>query len=532
MFLRSFIWFWLIAEVGVSHAAAQSKIHVEIRPVGYSEKSEQEFERQILETPAAQARLHGARYRVIRRELSDMLVLHVYDYTHNQMLSLSGKPGRTEPVKIQSEPTYDPAPSPEELKEAISLLAQDNYFGPGVTAKALQPYQSMPGVLHANPDPGTWPLEGRVIAVGVIPLARRSLYHHEIVGVDLSHSSIIRYPAGAPPTALALDEMCGPWASGDWTTGQGVPGAAQVLVKDGDKELWSMTVTRPSASSGAWGSAVELTDVYYRGKRVLGRAGVPIFNVKYSRNVCGPYRDWSWQEHPYRAQGELMTDGILQSNSAPQTIFDTDDDSGDFRGVTVYTVNGVTTLISEMEAGWYRYLSIWNFYPDGTIEPRWGFGAVQDSCTCNLHFHHVYWRLDFDIGPTVNNRVEAYDGTQWKPVKTEAKQYRDGTHQAWRITDPKTGSGYVVIPGKEDQTAADDAYGQGDVWVVRARANQLDDYYNYQGTWANIDAFLQGDDVYDQDIVFWYGGHFVHDAAHEGGNERHILGPTLKPINW
>ena len=50
-------------------------------------------------------------------------------------------------------------------------------------------------------------------------------------------------------------------------------------------------------------------------------------------------------------------------------------------------------------------------------------------------------------------------------------------------------------------------------------------------TAANIDAFVQGESVYDEDLVMWYGGHFVHDADHDGdgGNERHILGPTLKP---
>ena len=197
-------------------------------------------------------------------------------------------------------------------------------------------------------------------------------------------------------------------------------------------------------------------NVYYKGKRVLSRAGVPIFNVKYEDDVCGPYRDWDWQEHPYRASGSLIADGILETERDPSTIFDSNDDDGNFRGVSVFNKAGVIYVESEMEAGWYRYLSQWRFYADGTIEPRLGFGAVQDSCTCHLHTHHIYWRLDFDIGPTVNNVAEYSTGFGWQTIRTETKQYRDQNHQMWRITDPRTGSGYVVIPGPEDQSAMGD----------------------------------------------------------------------------
>ena len=54
--------------------------------------------------------------------------------------------------------------------------------------------------------------------------------------------------------------------------------------------------------------------------------------------------------------------------------------------------------MAELEAGWYRYVSQWTFHTNGTIKPRFGFAAVQNNCVCNVHHHHAYWRLDFDIG--------------------------------------------------------------------------------------------------------------------------------------
>src|SRR6185437_6078592 len=122
-------------------------------------------------------------------------------------------------------------------------------------------------------------------------------------------------------------------------------------IRDGNTVLWTMTVNRPSASSGYWGSGVELRNIYFKGKRVLTRAGVPIFNVQYDGDVCGPYRDWDWQEHPYNAQGTLIEDGILQASAPPTTIFDDDDDSGNYWGVSIFTQSdGATVIESEMEA--------------------------------------------------------------------------------------------------------------------------------------------------------------------------------------
>ena len=44
-------------------------------------------------------------------------------------------------------------------------------------------------------------------------------------------------------------------------------------------------------------------------------------------------------------------------------------------------------LVSEMEAGWYRYISEWRLHSNGTIKPSFGFSTVDNSCFCNPHHH-------------------------------------------------------------------------------------------------------------------------------------------------
>src|SRR5215218_10681114 len=75
-------------------------------------------------------------------------------------------------------------------------------------------------------------------------------------------------------------------------------------------------------------------------------------------------------------------------------------------------------VVSELQAGWYRYVSQWRFHDDGTIRPRFGFSAVRNACVCNVHHHHVYWRFDFDIGTAENNAVREFNSPALFPLTT------------------------------------------------------------------------------------------------------------------
>ena len=301
---------------------------------------------------------------------------------------------------------------------------------------------------------------------------------------------------------------------------------------------------RPSASSGTNASGIELQNVRYRGKLVLFQAHAPILNVRYDGNACGPFRDWLFEESWIQADGTNVAPGIRRSQTPARTILESGTDSGNFRGVALYRQGQQTVLVSELQAGWYRYVSRWLFHDDGTIRPRLGFSAVQDSCVCNVHHHHVYWRLDFDIGTAENNEVREFNDPpilppdNWHTHRFEARRLRrPDLGRRWQIRNSQTGDAYNLIPGPEDGVADD--FARGDVWILRFNEGQVDDGISAAPSQAGdpqanaparINRFVDGEGVADADIVLWYAAHFTHDLHEE--DVGHIVGPTLRPARW
>jgi hypothetical protein len=175
-------------------------------------------------------------------------------------------------------------------------------------------------------------------------------------------------------------------------------------------------VVRPSASQGTNASGVELRNVRYRGKLVLFEAHAPILNVQYDNDACGPSatgcsrralsrptderRPWDTPLPDARADHPRVRDGLRE-----------------LPGHRDLPPGAETVLVCELQAGWYRYVSRWRFHDNGTIRPRFGFDAVQDTCVCNVHHHHVYWRFDFDIGGA-NNEVREFNSPPIFPRTT------------------------------------------------------------------------------------------------------------------
>jgi len=141
---------------------------------------------------------------------------------------------------------------------------------------------------------------------------------HEIVGVSMTAREILRFGpterGRAPGMAAAHNPICGlPYAAQQ--TISHAPGSVWVTASQGTTTLWRFLVVRPAASSGTNGSGIELRYVDYRGKRVLYRAHVPILNVKYNGNACGPYRDWQDQEGMIQAVGADVAPGFRLCNA-------------------------------------------------------------------------------------------------------------------------------------------------------------------------------------------------------------------------
>ncbi len=518
---------------------AQGSVTVTITPAGRSQAKIDEVLRAVNAHPMAQKYLQGNRTRQLEFEslerrlrfLQENYRVTFYDYTNNRPVIVTGTYGDSQSMTVAIG-TVQPLPSPEEFEAAVEVIKNDPNLGPALIAGKSAPYRPMPPLASESV------LAERTLHVGLFGGDGGTL--NQIVAVNMVRSTVSEYKSGAPPTALAAPTVCGVPNAGQATTGRGTAGQALITVTQGGQTIWEMLVIRPSASSGVRGSGVELRDVKYRGKSVFKRAHVPILNVHYDLDACGPYRDWQWQEGMFLADGTDIAAGIRMCATAPQTIMEAGSDVGNFRGVAVYQnpANDELLLVSEMEAGWYRYVSRWEFTTDGVIRARFGFDGIDNSCVCNAHHHNAYWRFDFDPATASRSRFSEYGTFAFNsPILTEAKRYNDFVrNRHWSIENIVSGELIRIMPGHHDGVA--DFYARGDAWFLRYRGTELDDGQNSTGsnTEADLDMFVNGESLDGQDVVMWYSGHFDHvedvPVNHPEGHGAHIVGPDIIVARW
>lgn len=512
--------------------------------------------------PALRRYLQGTRYRLLDFQLietnnnetapPDGFQATYYDYTNNRTVRAEGKFGRLADL-IVSFGNDQPVPSVEEFQAAIDLLSTDGQIGPALRSGLLTTNPAMPPVIY--PDSADSPVE-RTVNVLLLPSAKSQI-RTEIVGVNMISNRIVHYPGGAPPTGKAAPEAaCGIPNAGQATTSSGTAGQYQFVISQNGVELWRFLAIRPSASSGQSDrSGIELQNVMYKGKMVLKRIHTPILNVSYDGNICGPFRDWQWQEGMFQADGTDVpgtNNGVRDCGTTQATTaLDTGNDTGNFRGIAFYRQGSELVLVTEMNAGWYRYICEYGFDNNGTIRPRYGYGATDNSCVCFAHTHNVYWRFDFDIGgngstPAVNVIRPSRREFTWGPAYTTETRLQRTLRVNWLVQNPTTLDAYMIRPNRNDGTAAAGSYGRGDLWALVYKSNEISDRDAglYTGTPANIDGFMSSpESLVNQDIVVWYAGHFYHDdASNRPGSESrvrpetisgdHVHGPDLVPVHW
>lgn len=527
---------------------------VDVRPFGPDPAVLQDLSGGLLERPVLRDALARTRHQLLSVELleaerklarprpPDRFRATIYDYTNDRTVFAEGSLRDRDKLQL-SESGVRPLPTREEFERAAAVIGRHPELGPGLREGRLRPYPPMPPLVEDDEAGGG---HRRVVSVGLLP-ANGIRGGNEIVGVDMARRSVVRLKDGAPSTALATEQTCGQPDAQQATSGRGyVPGQAWVTVSQGGTVLWRFLAVRPAASSGTNGSGVELRYVDYRGKRVLYRAHLPLLNVRYDNDACGPYLDWQEEEGMIQAHGVDVAPGFRLCPSPAQTILDTGDDAGSFLGVAIYIHGQEVVLVSEMEAGWYRYVSEWRLHANGNIRPRFGFGAVDSSsCVCRVHHHHAYWRLDFDIRSAGDNVVREFNdpsllgGAKWRTIRFETQRPRNPARKRrWRVQHRDTGEAYEIVPGAEDGVATsspDWPFPQGDLWLVRYRGSELDNGVTATGPpyEANIGNFVNNESIDGADVVVWYGGHATHDVSHEPpGSFGHIVGPELRRAKW
>ncbi|WP_162795668.1 hypothetical protein, partial [Nonomuraea lactucae] len=450
----------------------------------------------------------------------------VFDPAGNRAVELRGTLDRPERAEVR--PTaFTPPPSAAELTAAASVLRADPNFPSGDDVVVYQPMPPLADL--ENPDGTTV----RRPTLGIYTPSDPTGLRHRVVAVDAARGAVDWTPAGVN---VRMHHDCedsvpvGVEALAD----RGGPDQVQVKVVRGATELWSLIVVRPRASapqSPGVGGGVELRNVRYRGRIVLRQAHLPVLNVEYEQGTT--FRDDVSAETRFSATGtDPVGWGWRLCDSAPRTILERpSSDAGNFQGVAFHHDGEQLRIVSELQAGWYRYASDWRLGDNGVIRPRFGFAATRNPMTCMVHRHHAYWRLDFDVEGAANDVVEQVDQGPIAPepvpiVRETSRRRAPGRY--WQVRDKSSGRGWQIHPGQHDGTA--DAYGVSDLWFLRHHPAELDDGNPGPRDRAAINRFLNGESINGANVVVWYAGHYYHDQSNPHPHQGELIGPELIPI--
>jgi hypothetical protein len=529
--------------------SADEPLTVHLTPWGPSEAAIEAAKADLIGSPLLQPFLRNAQFRILSFRLippadrpgppqpPEDYRAAIFDYTHNRTIVAEGSiQGGVTSAGFSPE---QPVPSIEEFDAAVEVVRTDPEFGGPLSRGEMQAYPPMPplsdgiGPMAQRPE--------RTVNVGLVSKTGDAV-QNQIIGVNMIRRTVVRYPKGAPPKAIATPDVCGfPYGIGPGETGDP---SYHVTVNQGPTTIWDFIVWRPTYSSGANGSGVDVQSVKYLGRQVLARGHMPILNVLYLNNGCGPYRDWLTSQHVFEANGtDVGNGGFRICTGRPQTLAENGSDNGNFNGVAIYVKGNSVYLTGNHEAGWYRYPMEWRFDADGSIHPRFGFVATDNSCVCVIHTHHGYFRFDWDIEQASHDIVyeDARGGTTQLVTESMRRRVPSGpaAGRTWRVQNSTTGDGYRIISGNDDATA--DAYGAGDLWFLQYHSNEIDDsgapcsppWCVEPVTMARLDAFLNGESIANQNIVLWYGVHEFDDTNDENSEVgRPFLGPDLVPVQW
>ena len=335
--------------------------------------------------------------------------------------------------------------------------------------------------------------------------------------------------------------------------------------------IWEMCYLRPSQSSGPDGSGLELRNVYLHGRLALKRAHAPMLFAEYTTSTC--YRDWkntdtagriiNWSaNHPTFLR--KTTTSCDRSNSPTQSYggncpygVPIAGGSGNptgtcVEGVVIDDQGSYVELTAQYNAAWYYYTSRFRFHADGSFEPEFGFGNRDGTNNNITHWHHNYWRLDFDIEGAANDVIaenNVVQPTEFATLRCNASTTPSCVQERlWQVRDTVTGRGFQLMPSVDDYKTPTNQSGRNfhlkDVFGTAYSPTEFGDRPdNDLGDCAMSDtalangADLDGASGEGTDVVMYYRTG-VRDRTNEGPGTQDSMvckhgGPMFTPIgNW
>jgi hypothetical protein len=333
--------------------------------------------------------------------------------------------------------------------------------------------------------------------------------------------------------------------------------------------VWRFCWLPPSQSSGPSGSGLEIRNAYFNGRLVLKRAHSPLLFAEYASSTC--YRDWKDSNSSFlgepalrnllgvRSPGGFGQGTSCDRSAAPTTSYGAcpfqvpGRNNGDcFSGVAIEDRGDYVELTTQYVAGWYLYSSRFRLYADGSIDPEFGFGNQDGTGNNTTHWHHNYWRLDFDIegaGTDVLLESGVVQSSEFATLRCNADTIPAcTTERTWEVRDTVTGRGYRILPSALDYVTPTNQSGRGfhvrDVIGTAFVAGEYGDRPNNNlgDCAANHSALANGADIdgtagEGSDVVLYYRAG-VRDRTNEGPGLQDSMvckrvGPVLVPIgDW
>lgn len=293
--------------------------------------------------------------------------------------------------------------------------------------------------------------------------------------------------------------------------------------------VWDFCWVRPSQTLQPNGEGIRITDVFYKGRKIFKDGGIPVLNVTYSPGGCGCFRDWFDQERAFSCSPSPSSGYCTGTTTPVSTVCNhPGSDAGSFTGVSVVDKGTSLKLTSQAQAGWYRYISTWEFFPDGRIHPGMDITAVNNSCVASTHRHHAYWRFDFDLDANSNNFVESVGPATSTRVATE-RTFTDkaADRSQWRLGRTGSNTRVYVNRNPEDGYADGDTFGKIDGAVLAYNAAELND--SSGGCDINLTPYVNTQNVNNADSVLWV--HSMVDHIGEPGGisaECFMFGPWIR----
>lgn len=290
--------------------------------------------------------------------------------------------------------------------------------------------------------------------------------------------------------------------------------------------VWEMCWLGPDTSAGPRGSGLELRAVHYRGVLVAKRIHAPMLFAEYTSGTC--YRDWKDDATPSLAHSsthnqlavppdpDRLAATACSVSQLPTTSYGLcpfqlpvgagfSCTGGD--DVVIEDLGDHVRFVSQYRADWYMYDSRISFFDNGAIEPVFGFGNHNGTLNNTTHWHHNYWRFDFDIDGATGNMVSINDVDQ----AAEFHGLRGAVGSTtWEVRNTASGRGYRLIPGADDYNSATNESGRGfhlvDMMATVYKPNEYGDNPNYSlgDCRMNENSLVNGENIANQDVVLWY----------------------------